>query len=112
MVEQVNVHIKNVSGDGAAFEAFREHSDGTQEPIVTIPVNVEETILLPEPGVLLKINHSTKEDINTCWYNVTNNDHLVSWDAMGNHWEVQIKDNEDDSEVPTDVNVEVSGDPP
>jgi hypothetical protein len=112
MVEQANVHVKNVSVNGVEFEAFLEHSDGTREPVITIPANSEEKILLPELGVLLKIIPPQGIGTNVCQFYVTKNGHLVSWESMDDHWEMQLTENEDKPEVPTDVNVEVSGPPP
>ncbi len=110
MVEQVNVCVRNlfINED---IEVFREHADGVREPSITIVAASYEAVLLPELGVFLIINPPTGVDISSCQFNVTKNEHLVSWEQMDDHWRMQMAANEDDPEVPTDVNVEVGGRP-
>jgi hypothetical protein len=110
MAEQVDVCINNLF-DSASIEVFREFPDGNPEPgsNVTIDAGGEGKILLYEPGIRLIITPSIGVDFRTCWLNVTRNVHLVSWEVMEDHWEMQIADNSDPPEVPIEVHVEVGG---
>jgi len=110
MAEQVDVCINNLF-DSASIEVFREFADGNPEPgsSVTIDAGSDETVPLYEPGIKLIITPGSGVDFGTCWLNVTRNVHLVSWEVMEDHWEMQIADNSDPPEVPIEVHVEVGG---
>jgi len=111
MVEQANVCVKNLFNN-EDIETFREHADGTRDLSITIAAGSYEAVLLPGPGVFLIINPPMEVDISSCHFNVTKNEHLVSWEQMDDHWRMQMAANDDDPEVPTDVNVEVGGTTP
>jgi hypothetical protein len=114
MAEQVNVCVKNL--DDKDIEVYRELADGTRDLNKAIAGGEEDTTLLPEPGVFLVISTpDAPNDKNTqiCPFNVKSNEEVVEWAAMDDyHWKMQISDNTRSPEVPLDVNVEVSGDPP
>jgi hypothetical protein len=114
MAEQVNVCVKNVSNED--IEVYRELEDGTRDLNKTIAGGEEDKTLLPEPGVLLVVSTPDAPnggDTQICGFNVTLNEEVVEWSAMDDyHWKMQVSDNSRPPEVPTDVNVEVSGPPP
>ena len=114
MAEQVNVCVKNSTEKD--IEVYRELADGTHDLNSTIHSGEEDTKLLPEPGVFLVVSTpNTHSWYNTqnCDLDVTLNEEVVKWSVMDDyHWKMQISDNTRSPEVPLDVNVEVSGDPP
>jgi hypothetical protein len=114
MAEQVNVCVKNVSDND--IEVYREMADGSRDLNGTIAGGEEDTRLLPEPGVFLVISTPDAPNgytIQNCGLNVTLNEDMVEWEVMDDyHWKMQIADNARPPEVPTDVNVNISGPPP
>lgn len=111
MVEQANVCVKNFLL-GKEIQVVRKLADGSQDLNKTIAYGNEDTTLLPEPGVFLLISPVGGVDTGTCPFNVRFNDHLVSYEALDGHWKVQLTANEDEPEVPTDVNIEIGEEPP
>ncbi|MGD2086939.1 MAG: hypothetical protein PVH61_12220 [Candidatus Aminicenantes bacterium] len=113
MAEQANVCVKNLSNKD--IEVYREMWDGNRDLNRTIPGGDDDTIFLPEPGVFLVIstpNAPNGPNTQTCWFKVTFNEELVEWWVMDDyHWKMQITDNTRPPEVPTNVNVEVGGEP-
>jgi hypothetical protein len=114
MADQVNVCVKNVSDYD--IEVYRKMADGTRDLNKTIAGGEEDVTLLPEPGVLLVMstpNAPNGYNTQNCLFAVTLNEEVVEWSVMDNyHWKMQVSDNTRPPEVPTDVNVEISGPPP
>lgn len=114
MAEQVNVCVKNL--DAKEIEVYREMADGTRDLNGTIAGGEEDIIFLPEPGVFLVISTPDApngKNTQNCPFNVTLNNDVIEWSVMDDyHWKVQVSENARPPEVPTDVNVEISEEPP
>ena len=113
MAEQVDVCINNLF-DSTIIEVFREFADGNPEPgsQVTIDAGTDGKVSLFEPGIKLVITPGSGVDFGRCRLNVKDNVHLVSWEKMDDHWEMQMAANPAPPEVPNDVNVDIKEDPP
>lgn len=113
MAEQVDVCINNLF-KSTIIEVFREFTDGNPEPgsNVTIDAGSDDKVSLFEPGIKLIITPGSGVDFGRCRLIVRDNGHLVSWDKMDGHWEMQMADNPAPPEVPNDVNIDIKEDPP
>jgi len=114
MADQVNVCVKNLSVED--IQVYRELADGTRDLNRAIAAGEEDIWLLPEPGVFLVMstpNAPNGYNTQNCTLNVTLNEDVVYWVVMDDyHWKMKIADNARPPEVPTDVNVNISGPPP
>jgi hypothetical protein len=113
MAEQVDVCINN-SFTNPNVEVFRQFADGTRESgsEVTISGGSDDMFPLYEPGIKLVVTPDSAVDFGTCWFKVTENGDLVSWERKDGHWTIEIAPNPAVPEVPTTVNITVGGDEP
>lgn len=113
MAEQVDVCINNFF-TSESIEVFREFPDGNAEPgsNVTVEAGSDGKVPLYEPGIKLIITPGDGVNFGTCFLNVTKNAHLVSWETVDAHWEMQMSNNASPPEVPNDVNIDIGEPPP
>ena len=105
MVEQVDVYVENSLEDD--ISVWKEYSDGTREPSITVQRGDVDRFVLPELEVSLIISPPSSVNVESCPFNVTENEHLVSWEAVKDHWTIKLRTNDADPEVVTAVYVTV-----
>jgi hypothetical protein len=113
MVEQADVYVKNIISIGSPppdIRVIRKLPDGSSDIDVTITPGDEEKIPLPSTDVKLIANTLDGWTINGT---VTKGDDIISCSRNSPDLIIQIMvPNSAVPEVPTTVNVEISGDPP
>lgn len=107
MADQASFFIKNKFANDN-LRVTRQLWQSESDLDVTVAGNSGETILIPNPDVVLVIETPSKEDTKDCYMRVNSSvDMTISYSRSKSKWILKLDSNDLPSDVPTDANVEV-----